>query len=619
MHLSSRVQSLLTRYGPLALIAVVGVGLSVGAWYVVREQARRAQTEEAKIVFLRRVTGVQSHLQRQVGRNLGEVYALRDFFNAVSTVSREHFRTFLARSVSNNPALQAMTWSERVTSDERAAYRRRMQAAGFPAFRITGVDGQPLPANHRDVYYPVTYIQPFTGNEVAMGFDSNDRPSERKAIQTAVTRDTLTASGRIRLVQEVDNQYGFVAYLPIYDRQGAQASSAATVRGMAMGVFRVPDLVGVSMRAVGHDADALIYDMSAPAGQRYLGQYEAERGTVRLDSTRRAALERQFQRRCPSPSLCTASIDVAQREWQLRIVPPAGFFQPTGLSGSTFALLLGLLLTGGLMVFTFVRQRHLERVQELAEEVQAEKEKSDRLLLNILPEPVAQELKERGAATPVHHENVSVLFADFVDFTRRAETLPPDVLIDTLDHLFSAFDRIAERHGLEKIKTIGDAYMAAGGVPTPSDTHAQDCVRAGLDMLRYVETVTDRLEVPGEAASMHWEMRVGVSSGPLVAGVLGTAKFAYDVFGDTVVTASRMEACSEPGRLNVSDATHARIADDFACEPRGKVEAKGKGTIEMYFVDAASHDHAFDPAETTDAAPSSDDVSDDDASLLSSS
>lgn len=607
MSLLHQVQSFLQRFGPLALIGLIGLALSVGAAYVVHEKARQQKHEEAKIAFLRHVNDTEAHLRRRLNRNLSKVYALQDFFHATPGVSRGPFRAFLERSVSNNAALQAMTWSERVPNDERAAYRRRVRDSGFPAFAIVGTDGQPLPPDHRAVYYPVTYIQPYTGNEAALGFDSFDRPSERTAIQEALARDTLTASGRIRLVQEVKNQYGVVAYLPVYapevvsdaSASDAKGVPASDVRGVVTGVFRVPDLVGVSMQAANHGFDALLHDASAPSGQQYLGHYRAEARTVRIDTTERNALARQFQAQCPDPSLCTASVDVAQRTWRVQIVPPAGFFQPVGIPRSLYVLVIGLLLTAGFIGFTFVRQRHLEQVQALASELQEEKEKSDRLLLNILPEPVAQELKEHGTATPVHHEGVSVLFADFVDFTQRAEALPPDALIHTLDHLFAAFDRIAAAHGLEKIKTIGDAYMAAGGVPTPSDTHAVDCVRAGLDMLRYVEAFNEHANAHSDA-SVHWEMRVGVSSGPLVAGVLGTAKFAYDLFGDTVVTASRMETCSEPGRVNVSGATHARIADAFACEARGKIDAKGKGSIDMYFV----------TNETGGCAPSSPAVND---------
>lgn len=589
------VRPLLRRYGPLALIGLVGLGLSIGAAYVVHDQAQQKKQEAAKIAFLRHVNETETHLRRRLDRNLSEVYALRDFFHAVPNVSRERFRSFLERAVSTNAALQAMAWSERVTNDERAAFRRRVRANGFPGFAIAGTEGVPLPPDHRDVYYPVTYIQPYLGNEAALGFDSNDRPSERRAIRAALARDTLTISGRIRLVQEIDNQYGFVAYVPVYHqaRAASASTSAAAVRGVVIGVFRVPDLVGVSMQAANHGFDALLYDASAPSGQRYLGHYRAEAGAVQIGAEERDRLARQFQSECPDPSLCTVSVDVAQRTWRLRLVPPVGYFQTGGIPRSLYVLVIGILLTAGLIGFTLVRQRHLEEMQALAYELREEKETSDRLLLNVLPEPVAQELKEEGTATPVHHDGVSVLFADFVDFTPRAETLPPEALIDTLDHFFSAFDRIAEARGLEKIKTIGDAYMVAGGVPTPSDTHAADCVRAGLDMIRFVEVFNERLTddrltddrlTDHDDASMRWEMRVGVSSGPLVAGVLGTSKFAYDVFGDTVVTASRMEACSEPGRLNVSGATHARIADRFVCSPRGKVDAKGKGSIEMYFV-----------------------------------
>jgi adenylate cyclase len=211
----------------------------------------------------------------------------------------------------------------------------------------------------------------------------------------------------------------------------------------------------------------------------------------------------------------------------------------------------------------------------------SEREKANGLLLNILPRSVAQELKDRGATAPHSFRSASVLFTDFQGFTQLAETMTAEALIADLDECFRQMDAIVERHGLEKIKTIGDAYMCAGGVPEANRTHAIDCALAGLQMLACIADVRGKKQEMGQP---YWEMRLGIHSGSLVAGVVGAKKFAYDLWGDTVNTASRMESGGHPGRLNVSASTYAEVRFLFDCEHRGKVSAKGKGEVDMYFV-----------------------------------
>ena len=219
----------------------------------------------------------------------------------------------------------------------------------------------------------------------------------------------------------------------------------------------------------------------------------------------------------------------------------------------------------------------------LARNLRHERRKSDMLLLNVLPEAVAEELKRTDAVRPVEYEGASVLFTDFAGFTRIAEGLTPHQLVGELDEYFRHFDRVARRRHLEKIKTIGDAYMAVGGVPAVNRTHAVDCVLAALEIRDLVASCQADAAAQGRP---RFRLRIGVHSGDLVAGVIGRAKFSYDVWGDTVNTASRLESAGVPGRVNISGATHALVRDFFACEYRGTVEAKHKGRIEMYFVDA---------------------------------
>ena len=220
-------------------------------------------------------------------------------------------------------------------------------------------------------------------------------------------------------------------------------------------------------------------------------------------------------------------------------------------------------------------------VRERTKELAAEKTESENLLHNILPREIAAELKQKGASTPRRFEEVTILFSDFSGFTSTVSAIPAHRLIRELDDIFRGFDEIMDREGLEKIKTIGDAYMAAGGLSGSSSgsgsDHARRCVRAALAM-------QEAIKVRNEQAAIKWHMRIGLHAGPLVAGVVGKRKFTFDVFGDTVNLASRMETSATPGEINLSAYTYDLVRDEFDCEYRGKLEIKGKGALDLYTV-----------------------------------
>lgn len=226
------------------------------------------------------------------------------------------------------------------------------------------------------------------------------------------------------------------------------------------------------------------------------------------------------------------------------------------------------ILTGGLVIV-------------LAKTLNQERAKSDSLLLNVLPASVADELKSNQAVRPRYYESATVLFTDFVGFTQTAERMTPDELVRELDVCFSRFDAISRKHNLEKIKTIGDAYMAVGGVPTVNQSHAIDSVLAALEMQQFMSELAETKKAENRPC---WRVRLGIHTGPLVAGVVGREKFAYDVWGDTVNTASRLESSGTAGRVNISRATYELVKLSFECEYRGQIPAKNKGEIGMYFV-----------------------------------
>jgi class 3 adenylate cyclase len=222
------------------------------------------------------------------------------------------------------------------------------------------------------------------------------------------------------------------------------------------------------------------------------------------------------------------------------------------------------------------------KVAHRTHELEEEKKKSDNLLLNILPEEVAEELKQKGHTDAKTFSMVTVMFTDFKDFTRVSERVSGELLVSEINHCFSAFDEIVEKYNIEKIKTVGDAYICAGGLPVLSFTHAEDIVNAAIEMRDYMMARRKEKEARGEIS---FEIRLGVHTGPVVAGVVGTKKFAYDIWGDTVNIAARMESGSEAGKVNISGATWQLVKDKFNCLYRGKIQAKNKGEIDMYFVE----------------------------------
>jgi class 3 adenylate cyclase len=235
------------------------------------------------------------------------------------------------------------------------------------------------------------------------------------------------------------------------------------------------------------------------------------------------------------------------------------------------------------------RVEALERLQEsqaslmrtLLAELNDEKAESERLLLNILPAPIAERLKREPGVIADHFDSVSVLFADIVGFTPLSETMSAEEMVEWLNEVYSAVDTLVQDHGVEKIRTIGDGYMVAAGVPFPRDNHAAALTSLALDMRVHFEALPP---VHGH----HVEFRMGINSGPVVGGVIGTYKFQYDIWGDTVNTAARMESHGVPGRIHISQATHELIKDDFVCDHRGTIDVKGKGEMDTWFVEATS-------------------------------
>jgi adenylate cyclase len=301
---------------------------------------------------------------------------------------------------------------------------------------------------------------------------------------------------------------------------------------------------------------------------QHLAYLKAQSG-LQNEQTLTKAKEEQLVIAEKENSLQSAQVNLQQSQLQLK---------DTELRWQKTQKLIFLGVLGLLALLSFFIYRNFRIQQKSNQIISREKKKSDDLLLNILPVEVANELKENGHALAKQFDIVTVLFTDFVDFTKVSEHLSPQELVSELHYCFKAFDEIIEKRGLEKIKTIGDAYMAVSGLPIAHPDHAVNAARAALDIQTFV-----RQRQKNDAGT--FGIRIGLNSGPVVAGIVGVKKFAYDIWGDTVNTAARMESSSEPGKINLSGGTYTLIKDHFTCISRGKVTAKNKGEIDMYFLE----------------------------------
>jgi len=257
------------------------------------------------------------------------------------------------------------------------------------------------------------------------------------------------------------------------------------------------------------------------------------------------------------------------------------------LIGGAFLLLI--------IIAVFGRLSYISRSKKILD---AEKKKSEALLLNILPLETAEELKRDGSAKAKKYEEVTVMFTDFKNFTHASEILSAEELVKIIHFYFSEFDRIISRYNIEKIKIIGDSYMCAGGLPVVNDSHAFDVVNAALELQAFMESQQQERRIRNE---LFFELRIGIHTGRVVAGIVGTTKFAYDIWGDTVNTASHMENSGEPGKVNISGSTYQRIKNQFNCTYRGRVTAKNKGEVDMYFVEGRVFNTAAEETVKTNA------------------
>ena len=488
-------------------------------------------------------------VQKEIFLNLEKIVSLNALYSVTYPISRENFKSFTKHLIFSNTSIQALSWVPKITNKEKELFETKTRNMGFSDFHITEKAGDKLvPVRQRPEYYPVYYIEPLAGNEIAFGFDLASNPIRLKAMEKAKVTNQMAATSRINLVQEHSSEKGVLAICP-FKQEGK-------IIGYFTGVFRIHDLITRAISDLpGKNFNIVAYDLSAEKGDQLLAQLSVDGKSPVNDSHVFAIPEGMYFQQ---------TIKMADRQWVIEITPTQNYLN---LSSNTYWLILFMCIAISIGLCYHVLQHF----------------KSENLLLNILPAEIAYELKSKGKSEARHYESATILFSDFKDFTETSAKLTAEELVEEINHCFKGFDFIIEKFKIEKIKTIGDAYMAAGGLPLPNKNSVRNTVLAAIEMQRFMI----RRKVQNKAANRtFFEMRVGVHTGSVVAGIVGVKKFQYDIWGDTVNTAHRVENVCESGKVNISQATYELIKDDaaFTFEPRGKLEVKGKGEIEMWFV-----------------------------------
>ena len=359
----------LGRYGPASLALTVGIGLSVGAALLVG----RWEHSLRQMQFQRQADNLATALQRNINRytevllSVGDLYAVSS-----SEVSPTAFQTFVQRAIAFNSGIQALEWAPRVPQSEHDRFEQQMRQAGYLDFIITerNVRGQLVPVGDRPDYFPVTYIEPWVGNEVALGFDLASNTTRRLALEAARDRGAIATSGRIRLVQEQTNQFGFLVFLPVYRTPPAPTLAARrqAIAGMVLGVFRVANVVEEALEKLSYDIDFYLYDdQTASPDERFLGFYDSSRQQVRTIAAPPPAARLGPGHVCPSFAACTHTLNVGGRQWSVLFVPASIYGTGDAAWGAVATLGIGLFLTVSLVFYLLKAQAELDRTRELSD------------------------------------------------------------------------------------------------------------------------------------------------------------------------------------------------------------------------------------------------------------
>jgi adenylate cyclase len=609
-----------SRYIPVGLTLVLGVGFSALAFALVWDWEDRRHDYEMH----RRIDDISIGIERQLNSDLDAVLALSDYMKAFSAVERSSFARFVARPLSVHSSLQLLAWAPRVPNSQRANYEAQARTETDSSFEITerGPRGELRKASQRSEYFPAFYVEPTAGNETALGFDLNSYPEIRVAIQRARDTGQMIVTSYAGLTQGNSRELGLLAIVPIYENSTKPTtleSRRQLLQGLVLGVFQGKDIFQTSLK--GRNTDYLTIYLASeasdkqeappflpPTGDPVLQNRAAEgkipqfavlfQSSTQQVLTASASAKLTLRSNCPildNPgpqyTACQRLLKISGHQWSMYVSATPEIRRIRKHWRSWGTLTMGMLWT--LIPVTYMltalsrtaqieklaRERILQAEQLQAAYLQLEREqgKSEQLLLNVLPAAIALRLKDNEQNIAESFGEVTVMFADIVGFTELSSRISATAVVKVLNDIFSAFDHLADRHGLEKIKTIGDAYMVVGGLPTPREDHAEAIANMAIDMLHEIRLLSLDHSEP-------FSIRIGISTGPVVAGVIGLKKFIYDLWGDTVNIASRMESHGITGCIQVTAETYEILKDKYTFQKRGAILVKGKGYMVTYLL-----------------------------------
>ena len=608
------------RYIPVGLTLTLGIALSAVTFVVVWNWEDGRWDYQTN----RRIDDISIALERQLNSDLDAVLALSDYMKAFRQVDRPSFARFVGRPLSVHPSLQILAWVPRVPNRDRANYEAQNSTQNSPNFQITelGPQGQAIQASQRSEYFPGLYVEPAENNKNVLGFDFASRPEIRAALSQARDTGEMIVTSHIGLIENNSSELNLLAIVPIYEnsvKPTTVESRRELLQGFVLGVFRGKDIFQTSLK--GRNTEYLnIYISSQAPDQPKASQISSDTPDPVFQDTAAKAQINQFgvlfqsasQQVFPAPAdvprevksncpilqnpgpdhtACRRRLKISDREWSLYVSATAEIRKTRKHWRSWGTLTMGMLWT--LIPVTYMltalsrtaqieklaqeRARQASQLQDAYQQLEAEQTKSDQLLLNVLPAAIVLRLKRNEKNIAESFGEVTVMFADIVGFTELSSRVSATAVVEVLNDIFSAFDHLADRHGLEKIKTIGDAYMVVGGLPTPRSDHAEAIAAMAIDMLQEIR----RLSL---VHSEPFSIRIGIHTGPVVAGVIGLKKFIYDLWGDTVNIASRMESHGITGCIQVTAETYDILKDKYTFQKRGAIQVKGKGYMITYLL-----------------------------------
>ncbi|MDF0555771.1 adenylate/guanylate cyclase domain-containing protein [Kamptonema sp. UHCC 0994] len=608
------------RYIPPGLTLVLGVGLSILAFALIWNWEDRRRDYE----FNRRIDDIAIALERQINTDLDVILALGDYMRATNQVDRSSFARFVARPLAIHYSLQILAWSPRLPDTQRQNYEAKARSDKDPNFEITERNslGKLVTASQRPEYFPVYYVEPLAQNQEALGLDLASSPAIRAALDQARDTGEMVVTKNINLVAGDRSELGLLAIQPVY-QNGTQPSTIGDrhklLQGFVLGVFQVKDIFQTSLK--GRNTEYMNFYLTNTTSEQQnksisstasphlpannsRPSLQTNNFAVLYDSSSQKVIpagpqiEQAANLNCPiqsnsasSETACRLLLNISGRQWSLYVLTTPEFRRTQKHWRSWGSLIMGLLWTLIPVTYMLTALSRTRQIEKLAEEssnqakklqqaykqLELEQAKSEQLLLNVLPAPIAQRLKRDEHNIADTFGAVTVMFADIVGFTELSSRISPSELVGVLNDIFSAFDHLADKHGLEKIKTIGDAYMVVGGLPVAHPDHAEAIAEMALDMLQEIR----RLSVEHNEA---FSIRIGINSGPVIAGVIGLKRFIYDLWGDTVNIASRMESHGMTGCIQVTAATYELLRQKYLFEKRGAIQIKGKGYMTTYLL-----------------------------------